>query len=217
MSTDPDPRPLSPRSAVTAFGPADWWRFLCWITDRIIVTGDLPYNRSAAERQLRRWVEAGVTHVVDVRGECSDESFVRRLAPQVGYIWAPTHDAGGHQPDAWFDGTVRRIIQILEADPEAVVLIHCHMGVNRAPSLAVAVLMELGFSAVDALEAIRSARPIAGILYAEQAADWFHRRHGSSDAVRFADRLAIERWLDDNPVDVGWVISRIRCAEDAAA
>lgn len=197
--------------------PADWWRWLCWITDRIIVTGDLPYDRGAARRQLDRWIAAGVTHIVDVRSEHSDEGFVRAEAPQLGYTWAPTHDAGGDQPDAWFDEAVTRVLEVLASDPAAVVLIHCHMGINRAPSLATAVLMELGFSAVEALEAIRSARPIANIEYAEQAADWYHRRHGSSDSVRFGDRRAIRRWKDENPVNVAWVISRIRNASDPAA
>ena len=189
--------------------PASWWRTLCWVTDRLIVTGDLPFESEPARRQLAKWVEAGVTHVVDVRRERNDEAFVKAHAPHVEYLWAPTHDYGGPQPDSWFAHSTEWILKALAADPEAVVLVHCHMGVNRAPSLAMAVLLEMGYSPTEALDAIRTARPIAGIEYADQASDWFHYWHDSPAEVRWAARHAIDVWHLDHPVDVSWVISRI--------
>jgi dual specificity phosphatase 3 len=193
--------------------PVHWWRTLCWVTDRIIVTGDLPDHVAAAERCLDDWVAAGVTTIVDLRGEWSDETFVADRHPHLTYVWAPTHDNGGAQSDDWFADTTERVLEQLAADPDAVVLIHCHMGVNRAPSLAMAVLLELGFTTTGALEAIRAARPIAGIIYADQAVDWFQRRIKSSDAQRHAEHHAAARWLADHPVDVSWVVSRIHRAE----
>ena len=64
--------------------------------------------------------------------------------------------------------------------PDAVVLVHCHMGVNRGPSMAYAILLALGWDAVEALNAISAARPIAGVIYAGNALSWWHRTNGSS-------------------------------------
>jgi len=144
---------------ISPLDPAHYWRQICRVTDRLVVTGDLPEHHGAARRQLDSWVDAGVTVIVDVRGEWSDESFVAEHHPQLTYIYAPTHDDGGRQSSDWFGCTVDRILERIADDPAAVVLIHCHMGVNRAPSLAVALLLELGYSSTEALEAIRSAHP----------------------------------------------------------
>jgi protein-tyrosine phosphatase len=189
--------------------PASWWRTLCWVTDRLVVSGDLPSHGTAARRQLARWVDAGITHVVDVRGECNDVDFVARHAPDIRYLWAPTHDSGGAQPHHWFTDTTDWILSALADDPAANVLVHCHMGVNRAPSMAMATMMAMGTPSTAALDAIRSARPIAGIIYADQAADWFHKAAGSNGERRRADIRAIHAWHRANPVDVSWVVSRI--------
>ena len=193
--------------------PETCWRELCWVTDQICVTGDLSGDRLEALNQLDRWVNAGVTHIADVRAEWSDEDFVMRHAPEVEYLYFPTHDNGGAQSDRWFNNAVDAIVDALHANPRHKVLLHCHMGVNRAPSLAFAVLLQLGWDAVEALEQIRAVRPIAGILYAVQAVDWHSRCSMLSDEQR-QDRLAqVGDWLMQNRVDVSWVISRIRRAE----
>lgn len=189
--------------------PAAWWRTLCWVTDRVALSGDLPSDQQRAIEHLEVWTAAGVTHVVDVRGECSDEALVAAVAPHLVYRWAPTHDDGGPQPDQWFDATVGWILDVLAEHPDAAVLIHCHMGVNRAPSMAMAVLMSLGFGAVHALDAIRSARPIAQVLYSDQVVSWFHRVRGSSSATLASDLDAVAAWHRRHPVDGSWVISRI--------
>ena len=53
--------------------PERWHREICWVHGRLIVTGDLDEDVLAAIRQLRDWVAAGVTHIVDVRVEANDE------------------------------------------------------------------------------------------------------------------------------------------------
>lgn len=189
------------------------WRRLCEVDPRIVVSGDLSLDPEAARRQLDEWIAAGITDIVDVRVESNDADLVADFAPGLRYHWAPTHDDGTGQPDAWFDRTVDRVLEILDADPEAKVLIHCHMGVNRAPSMAMAVLMSLGYSAVGALDAIRSARPIAGIIYSAHVLDWFHRRNGTPVEVAAADELAVRAWHDEHPLDVAAVIQAIRFAE----
>jgi len=191
--------------------PEAWWRILCWIgTTRIAVCGDLPANAKNAREQLAEWVEAGITHIVDLRGECSDERFVAQHAPHITYLYLGTHDDGGAQDPRWFEEGVRAILAAL-TDPDARVVVHCHMGVNRAPSLAFAALLGLGHEPIEALDAIRAARPIAAILYAESAIEWWAARGGVVDRADTLSRVA--DWHDENPVDIGWIINRIRVVE----
>ena len=100
-------------------------------------------------------------------------------------------------------------------DPDAVVLVHCHMGVNRGPSMAYAILLALGWDAVEALNAIRAARPIAGVIYAGNALSWWHRTKGSSQLTFDRDEARVAQWFRRNPLDVSWVVSRIWRAEVA--
>lgn len=177
--------------------PADagaWRCRLCFVTDQIVVTGELPADRLAAARQLEEWVAAGVTAVIDLRIESGDEEFVTGLYPEITYVHAPTVDDGEARSDDWFTTTVEQILAILN-DPHAVVLIHCDTGVNLAPGLAMAVMLELGHSVTEALDAIHWARPIAGTPYAIDAVDWYHCRHGSDDFERYSDVWAAHCWI----------------------
>ena len=123
-------------------------------------------------------------------------------------------DDGGVQPDEWFDAGVQAAVEAL-SDPDAVVLVHCHMGVNRGPSMAYAILLALGWDAVEALNAIRAARPIAGVIYAGNALSWWHRTNGSSQLTFERDEARVAQWFRRNPLDVSWVVSRIWRAEVA--
>lgn len=83
MSTTPTLPPLT--------GPATWWRRLCWVADgRIAISGDLPVDPSRARAQLRDWREAGITHVVDLREEWTDEAVVATHAPESAVLWRHT-------------------------------------------------------------------------------------------------------------------------------
>lgn len=192
--------------------PADWWRQACPVTDRIFVCGDLPHDPEAFTEQLDEWVRLGVTTIVDVRGEWTDEVRVLDQHPHIEYVWLGTHDSGGTQSTGWFDSGVAAIRAAL-ADPEAKVLVHCHMGVNRAPSLVYGALLALGFDIEEGLDAIRDARPIAKILYADSAIRWFGALEGWS-AEEVGDAMwRVRMWHGHNPVDAGWIISGIRRAE----
>jgi dual specificity phosphatase 3 len=219
MENNLNSQPLSARNADASveLEPAAWWRRLCFVDDtRLAICGDLPSDDDAALAQLEGWVAAGITHIVDVREEHNDEAFVIEHAPHIDYTWLGTHDDGGSQDPEWFALGVGAILAAL-ADPSARVVVHCHMGVNRAPSMAFGALLALGYEPVPALAAIRSARPIAGILYAESALRWWNAATGASEWATEAQLDAMERWFVTNWVDVSWVISRIWCAYDEAA
>lgn len=184
------------------------------ITDRIWTGGDLPYQCGPAAMlaDLDDIRSAGITHIIDNRIECTDEDFVAKHAPSITYVWNGQDDAGQAMPDAWFDDGVSAALEAL-ADPEGAVLAHCHMGINRGPSMAFAILLAIGWGPVDALEAIRTARPIAGIAYSGDALDWWLRVSGAREAVSRRERAAVKAWHRAHPLDVVRIIRGVRTLE----
>ena len=176
---------------------SDWKSHICRVGDRIIVTGELDRTDEYEARcQLEEWVAAGVTTIVDVRAEADDCEFVEEHAPGIRYVWAGVHDHGGTQPDEWFDTVLAGLGETVHA-PKEVILIHCQMGINRGPSMAFRILLEQGWGALDALQAIRDARPIAEIIYADSAIRHFHRSGSGADGkVVERDVRAVELWLE---------------------
>ena len=64
----------------------------------------------------------------------------------------------------------------------------------------------------EALDAIASARPIVGLIYADDAVRWWGRRNGWTRA-QVADGVAeVSRWQTENGIDVSQVIRVIRQA-----
>ncbi|MFM7225394.1 MAG: hypothetical protein ACKO1Y_08215, partial [Actinomycetota bacterium] len=84
-----------------------------------------------------------------------------------------------------------------------------HMGVNRGPSMAFRLLLEQGWDPIAALEAIREARPIANVAYAESAMRHFHRRNPGSAAERLDDLRRVRQWRHDWPLDVRTIVREI--------
>lgn len=212
MNSTPNPRTDAPWNAEPA--PSDsaaWHRRLCPVGDRIVVSGDLPADERLARRTLLDWCAAGITGVVDCRGEWSDEGLAGRVAPQVGYRHVGIDDDGTRRPDDWFDTGTGAALDLLEHTAGRV-LVHCHMGINRGPSMAYAVLLHLGWDHIEALDAIRAARPIAALIYAEDAASWWARRNGIPATGAAAMRRDVRRWHRANDIDVATVIRRVRDA-----
>jgi len=192
--------------------PQSWWRVPCRVTDQIFISGDLDtHHRERGEQQLAEWVELGITDIIDVRDEWSDEGYVAALAPHITYHHFGTDDLDNGQPDAWFETGVKAALAAL-TDAGRRVMIHCHMGVNRGPSMAFAVLLALGAAPVEAAVAIRSSRPIAGIIYASDALSWWLRRSGVPELDAKTQQLELEIWCASNAVDVSWIVSRIHTA-----
>ena len=195
-------RPRRPES------PATIWRQICWVNDQLAVSGDLPYNRSAAENQLREWEAEGITDVFDMRGEADDSAFIHAHSDQITSHWFGVDDNGGKRSDAWFAMFVAKALQILQ-DPTRKVLVHCHMGVNRGPSAAFTALITHGVDPIQALTQIRSARPVAAILYSFDAVQWYAQRQGKTEQ-EVADLFqAVYDWHVENPLDLAYCIQQI--------
>lgn len=163
------------------------------ITPQLWVGGDLDtFDKGQARRQLDELTGRGLTHIVDVRIEWNDQELVSRLHPEIGYHWCGIDDGGQQVPDEWFDQTVGYVLDAL-ADPTAIALTHCHMGINRGPSLGYAVLLAQGWDPVEAIAEISSLRPIAMVAYAEDAVRWAHSRHSMANSYD-EDRRRLQRW-----------------------
>lgn len=190
----------------------DWWRRPGRVGGDLYVSGDLPSTRHRALTQLGAWRDLGIGVIVDCREEYSDEGFVAEHAPEIVYLHVGTHDAGGGQDSQWFQRTIDALREIRAAGSGGV-MVHCHMGVNRGPSMALAVLLDQGWDPIDALDAILVARPIAAVAYAESALRWHHGRLGSDPIDLEVDLDRVAEWFDRNGVDAARSIGRIRSAE----
>ena len=184
------------------------WRTLCWVNDKIAVSGDLSDYDSEAVAQLQKWVSEGVTDIIDLRGEESDETLVRKHAPQIKYHWLGVDDEGDRRSDEWFEAIQKAAAQVL-ADPTRKVVIHCHMGVNRGPSAAFTALITNGVDPIEALGQIRAARPVAAMIYAGDAIQWFAEQQGNTQEQSDALFNAVLDWHKQNPLDVGYCIQQI--------
>ena len=181
-----------------------------FVTDDLLIGGDLDYrSRRLAKKQIRELHEAGVTHIIDVRVEWSDEDWVAELLPGLTYFHHGIDDAGQRVHGDWFQAGVDFALEGLRSG--GMVLSHCHMGINRGPSLGFAILLAQGWDPIDALDAIRRVRPIAFVAYAEDALRWHHA--DDPDALaRDVDRL--DKWRRDNELDMESVI-RLKRQEGA--
>lgn len=184
-----------------------------FVTERVVVGADLAANFGRAQAQLAELVQSGITHIVDLRSEWSDEALVHTWAPQVTYFHHRIQDAGQFIEAAWFDQLVDWVRGALDSDPAAKVLIHCHMGVNRAPSGVLAVLMDQGISLRDGLNLIRDARPVAVIDYAGSVVNWYCQRHGCDARTKRNLRRVLVRWRQSHHIDGQAVIRQIRSQE----
>lgn len=186
-----------------------------FVTGQLVVGGDLAPRDLRALQQLAELADAGVTHIVDVRLEHSDEALVAAYAAEcgseIGYLHHGVDDRGQRIPAEWFERGVQFALRAISAG--GIVLAHCHMGINRGPSLGFAVLLAQGWDPVEALSAIRGARPIAYIDYADDALAWHHERSGSTSEALRVDLGRVAAWRRENRLDVGAVIRGIRMEE----
>lgn len=139
-----------------------------WVTDDLATGGDLHWQVGHAEQQIEELVEAGITHIIDMRMEWTDEVLVSECAPHIKYLHLRTNDAHGYRmPADVFDNGVAFARQAQAEGGK--VLAHCHMGINRGPSMAMAILLDRGYQPREAFDLIRTQRDIAAIGYARDA------------------------------------------------
>ena len=106
--------------------------------------------------ELRR---RGVTHVVDLREEGSDDVDSLHV---LGFRWRRLPVADRRAPT---DAQLAELIAWLDADADPnvdqAVYMHCHAGLGRTPTVAIALLMQHDLSLAEAQRMVLSARPEA--------------------------------------------------------
>ena len=123
-----------------------------WIDDRLAVGGSFPME--AAELLARR---EGIRAVVDLRLEsCDDEAILRDNGLELLHL--PTEDCCAIAPRMIDDG-VAWVRGRLDAGTR--VLIHCEHGIGRSALLALCTLVAGGAEPLDAMNRLKTARPVA--------------------------------------------------------
>lgn len=184
------------------------------VAPELWIGGDLETRSpTLAHVQLNELEGAGITSIVDARLEWNDEAWVTEVKPDIDYLWLGVDDAGQRMPDLWFDTGTDHVLAALNGG--GTVLVHCHMGINRGPSMGFAAMLALGWDPIEALDRIRRCRPIAYVGYAEDALDWWLRKNGATRAERSGGQRRIRRWRRENHLDVANVIRQVRLKEGA--
>lgn len=140
------------------------------VTDWIWVGGDPLYvhDLDAAVSLLNRDFDL----VIDARSHAERRDGWNELSGlEVPVLHVPLHDDGVH--DNNWEQFVDFKVEKDNLYPGAKkVFVHCHMGVNRGPSVAMFLLMlEHKMSAEDAFMALRDNRPGVGVAYAGMAVE----------------------------------------------
>lgn len=186
------------------------WADASRVTEQLWVGGSLAtYDSEKAEAQLAELMRHGVTHVLDVRQEWSDEDWVAERAPAVRYLHLGVDDAGQKMADDWFARGTEFVSDALQHN-DSRILVHCHMGINRGPSMGFASLLTQGWEPVAALTLLHEARPIAWVDYAEDATDWWARRRGLPEAERAALRDQVSHWRCHLGIDRATIFRGLR-------
>lgn len=185
LTEDDDPECQA--CAAGTFTPAN----LTWLTDTLAVGGDLSLDYAEATDQVADIVRQGVSVILDIRVE-DDDTEVWENMPMT-YVWLPTEDAHGHTiPAALFD----RAVEVAQEAGDEKVFVHCHMGINRGPSVAFAIMLNRGWDPIRAFDRIREKRPIAAIYYAQDALRAHCAREGMNPQFQRALHMALQRHIN---------------------
>lgn len=151
------------------------------VNDWLSVGGDLDLARDVTGQDFATTIASlrthGVTHVLDVRSEYNDKTtWVQAGLPAENYHLAPIIDSRRHTPDEGWYRAVQDFVQRfwLDSAEGDRLYVHCHMGINRAPSAAMLALLAVDptMHPYEAFLQIREARPVAGLVYAEAVGVW---------------------------------------------
>jgi protein tyrosine phosphatase (PTP) superfamily phosphohydrolase (DUF442 family) len=166
-------------------------RLMEWLTDvqpkqlnYSDITPQIAVGGAFRKRQIKRLKQHGVTAVVDCRLEAEDDPDALAEAG-IDFLHVPTLDRYGFTFAQMQQGVDWVLDQTAEGGR---VFLHCEHGVGRGPLMACAVLVAQGYTAPEALRAVRKARwqalpndrQLAALLDFEQA--WRHSRPSAGGA-----------------------------------
>lgn len=120
------------------------------VTDRLYVGGSIPSG------EYQRFVDAAITHLVDVREDSEIDVDLDRLEHLK--IARLQISVPNHTPPT--DEQLSKVANwIATKDGGAVAYVHCGAGIGRAATMAVGILLHSAIPLTDAIEAVRKVRP----------------------------------------------------------
>lgn len=128
---------------------------ITWLTDRLAVGGGI-WN----SENMGTIARSGITHIIDMQIEFDDTPLAARHGIKV--LWNPTDDDFELKPAELFRRGVE-FARVALDDVESKLFIHCAAGVHRAPMMALAVLVSIGWKLEDAKDLIEGKRPAADL------------------------------------------------------
>jgi protein-tyrosine phosphatase len=123
--------------------------------DAVPVIPGLWMGSAPASRHASRLARDGIDCVVDLREEGPD---IGHWPPQVLIRHVPLEDHGTPSLGELRDAAVTVSSLVRQGH---VVLVHCHAGVERAPTVVSAALLLMGWSLTDAYQRVQEVRPEA--------------------------------------------------------
>jgi protein-tyrosine phosphatase len=149
--------------------------------DAARVTRGLWVGSAPSAPQAEELVRRGITAVVDLRAERSETA---SWPPAVVVDHIPLVDHAAPTADE-LDLASRRVSELVRGGHE--VLVHCRAGLERAPTIACAVLMRQGWSLADAYRRVVEARHGAAPTEGQLAALRSLGSTGSGDPAKESD------------------------------
>lgn len=137
----------------------NWWGRNFSSVDAVEVIPGLRMGAAPSRRAARSLARAGVTHAIDLRS---------REDGAAGTIWPEDVFTHSYPMDEYEAPDVADLHQVsgdiasLIGEGE-VVYVHCRAGIQRAPTVACAVLMQMGWSLADAYRVVSSRRAVAAM------------------------------------------------------
>lgn len=181
------------------------------VNDWLSVGGDLSLAQDVTGKDyattMAELFAHGVTHVLDLRllreEPQSDRIWAFAGLPAENYARIPIDDRWGLVPEEeWFEAVEAFIHKFWMDSTEGERLyVHCHMGINRAPSAAMLALLTVDpeMEPFEAFLQIREARSVAGLVYGEavgirhllkaEGVEMTHDMTLPPSVVRFSDAI----------------------------
>jgi protein-tyrosine phosphatase len=125
--------------------------------DAVEIMPGLQIGAEVGRRASRKLAKAGVTRVVDLRSNSAGGSVWPASVTTIRFPLTE-YEAPGLESLDRLSKEVVRLIQQGE-----VVYLHCREGVQRAPMVACAVLVQMGWSLTDAFQLVRRRRTITAL------------------------------------------------------
>ena len=148
------------------------WRLLRPSLEVVWITPELALGPRFQEGQVGALARAGIGSVIDVRSEASDDQ--EALAKHDIRLYHLPVDDRQAPTQAQLEKATKWALKEIAAGRR--IYVHCRSGIGRSPSLAIAILMAMGYPLPHAYDAVRRRRAWATLSVGQwEALEEFER------------------------------------------